>query len=165
MRITEAFQIIPRILLAIVVISLLGAGLVNVICVIGILGWTGTARVVRAQVLTLRSEEFVLAAILSGAGPVRVAIRHILPNIVPYIIVSASLQAGAAILIESLLSFLGLGSQDHPSWGLLLQQAQLYLRQAWWLSTFPGLALALTILGLNLFGDGLASMIRRKGRA
>jgi peptide/nickel transport system permease protein len=164
MRFTEVFQIIPRFLLAIVVIALLGGGLVKVALVIGLLGWTGTARIVRAQLLVLRGEEFVLAATLSGASGIRVIVRHILPNIVPYIIVSASLQAGSAILAESFLSFLGLGDPSHPSWGLLLQQAQLYLQQAWWMTTFPGLALSLTILGLNLFGDGLSSMLHRKGR-
>jgi peptide/nickel transport system permease protein len=157
MRITEIFQIIPRFLLAIVVVALLGGGIVKVIVVIGILGWVGTARVVRAQLLVLRREEFVLAATLGGASAVRIITRHILPNVVPFIIVSAALQTGGAILTESFLSFLGLGDPSRPSWGLLLQQAQLYLQQAWWMSTFPGIALSMTILGLNLVGDGLAS--------
>jgi len=157
MRITEIFQIIPRFLLAIVVVALLGGGIVKVIVVIGVLGWVGTARVVRAQLLVLRREEFVLAATLGGASAWRILTRHILPNVVPFIIVSAALQTGGAILTESFLSFLGLGDPSRPSWGLLLQQAQLYLQQAWWMSTFPGLALSMTILGLNLVGDGLAS--------
>jgi peptide/nickel transport system permease protein len=157
MRITEIFQIIPRFLLAIVVVALLGGGVVKVIIVIGILGWVGTARVVRAQLLVLRREEFVLAATLGGASAWRIITRHILPNVVPFIIVSGSLQTGGAILTESFLSFLGLGDPARPSWGLLLQQAQLYLQQAWWMSTFPGIALSMTILGLNLVGDGLAS--------
>jgi len=157
MRITEIFQIIPRFLLAIVVVALLGGGIVKVIVVIGILGWVGTARVVRAQLLVLRREEFVLAATLGGASSWRIITRHILPNVVPFIIVSGSLQTGGAILTESFLSFLGLGDPARPSWGLLLQQAQLYLQQAWWMSTFPGIALSMTILGLNLVGDGLAS--------
>lgn len=157
MRMTEMFQIIPRFLLAIVVIALLGGGQAKIIFVIGILSWTGTARVVRAQLLVLRGEEFVLAATMGGASPARMIIRHILPNVVPFIIVSGSLQTAAAILTESFLSFLGLGDPARPSWGLLLQQAQLYLQQAWWMSAFPGLALSMTILGLNLMGDGLAS--------
>jgi len=157
MRITEIFQIIPRFLLAIVVVALLGGGIVKVIVVIGTLSWVGTARVVRAQLLVLRREEFVLAATLGGASSWRILTRHILPNVVPFIIVSAALQTGGAILTESFLSFLGLGDPSRPSWGLLLQQAQLYLQQAWWMSTFPGLALSMTILGLNLVGDGLAS--------
>jgi peptide/nickel transport system permease protein len=157
MRITEIFQIIPRFLLAIVVVALLGGGIVKIIVIIGILGWVGTARVVRAQLLVLRREEFVLAATLGGASSLRIITRHILPNVVPFIIVSASLQTGGAILTESFLSFLGLGDPSRPSWGLLLQQAQLHLQQAWWMSTFPGIALSITILGLNLVGDGLAS--------
>jgi peptide/nickel transport system permease protein len=157
MRITEIFQIIPRFLLAIVVVALLGGGIVKIIVIIGILGWVGTARVVRAQLLVLRREEFVLAATLGGASSLRVITRHILPNVVPFIIISASLQTGGAILTESFLSFLGLGDPSRPSWGLLLQQAQLHLQQAWWMSTSPGIALSVTILGLNLIGDGLAS--------
>lgn len=157
MRVTEMFQVIPRFLLAIVVVALLGGGEGRIIVIIGVLSWVGTARVVRAQLLVLRGEEFVLAAILGGAYPGRVIVRHILPNVVPFIIVSGSLQTASAILTESFLSFLGLGDPAHPSWGLLLQQAQLFLQQAWWMSTFPGLALSMTILGLNLLGDGLAS--------
>ncbi|MCC7346038.1 MAG: ABC transporter permease [Variibacter sp.] len=157
MRITEIFQIIPRFLLAIVVVALLGGGQAKIIIIIGILSWVGTARVVRAQLLVLRGEEFVLAATMGGASSARMIVRHILPNVVPYIIVSAALQTAGAILTESFLSFLGLGDPSHPSWGLLLQQAQLYLQQAWWMSTFPGIALSMTILGLNLMGDGLAS--------
>src|SRR5947209_2670259 len=150
MRITEIFQIIPRFLLAIVVVALLGGGIVKVIVVIGILSWVGTARVVRAQLLVLRREAFLLAATLGGASAWRIMTRQILPNVVPFVIVSGSLQTGGAILTESFLSFLGLGDPSHPSWGLLLQQAQLYLQQAWWMSTFPGIALSMTILGLNL---------------
>ena len=157
MRMTEMFQIIPRFLLAIVVVALFGGGLIKIIVIIGALGWVGTARVVRAQLLVLRGEEFVLAATMGGASPYRMIVRHILPNVAPFIIVAAALQTGGAILTESFLSFLGLGDPSRPSWGLLLQQAQLYLQQAWWMSTFPGLALSMTILGLNLMGDGLAS--------
>jgi peptide/nickel transport system permease protein len=131
--------------------------MIKIIVIIGALGWVGTARVVRAQLLVLRGEEFVLAATMGGASSSRMIMRHILPNVVPFIIVAAALQTGGAILTESFLSFLGLGDPSRPSWGLLLQQAQLYLQQAWWMSTFPGLALSMTILGLNLMGDGLAS--------
>jgi peptide/nickel transport system permease protein len=157
MRITEVFQIIPRFLLAIVVVALLGGGQVKIILIIGLLSWPGTARVIRSQLLVLRGEEFVLAATMSGASASRIIVRHILPNIVPFIIISGSLQTAAGVLVESYLSFLGLGDPSHPSWGLLLQQAQLYLQQAWWMSAFPGTFLSVTILGLNLMGDGLAS--------
>jgi peptide/nickel transport system permease protein len=155
MRVTEAFQIIPRFFLALIVVALVGSGIWKIILVLGLLSWPATARVVRAQVLVLRKEEFVLAAIMGGASTFRVIGRHILPNVVPIIAVSASLQAGSAILLESFISFLGLGDVAHPSWGLLLQQGQLFIRDGWWISTFPGLALSLTILGLNLLGDGI----------
>jgi peptide/nickel transport system permease protein len=155
MRITETFQIIPRFFLALIVVALVGSGIWKIILVLGLLSWPATARVVRAQVLVLRKEEFVLAAIMGGASTARVIGRHILPNVAPIIAVSASLQAGSAILLESFISFLGLGDVGHPSWGLLLQQGQLFIRDGWWISTFPGLALSLTILGLNLLGDGV----------
>jgi peptide/nickel transport system permease protein len=155
MRITETFQIIPRFFLALIVVALVGSGIWKIILVLGLLSWPATARVVRAQVLVLRREEFVLAAIMGGASTARVIGRHILPNVAPIIAVSASLQAGSAILLESFISFLGLGDVGHPSWGLLLQQGQLFIRDGWWISTFPGLALSLTILGLNLLGDGV----------
>ena len=157
MRLTEVFQVVPRFLLAIVVVALFGAGLAKVVLVVGLLSWPGTARVVRAQFLVLRREEFVLAAVMSGASAARVMGRHILPNVLPLIVVATFLQMGAAILVESFLSFLGLGDPSEPSWGMLLQQAQLYLRSAWWMTTFPGLALALTIFSLNLLGDGLTA--------
>jgi peptide/nickel transport system permease protein len=159
MRLTEIFQIVPRFLLAIVVVALLGGGQLKIILIIGLLSWPGTARIIRSQLLVLRGEEFVLAATMSGASPARIITRHILPNVIPFMIVSGSLQTAAGVLVESYLSFLGLGDPSHPSWGLLLQQAQLYLQQAWWMSAFPGLSLSITILGLNLTGDGLASRL------
>lgn len=161
MRISEGFQVIPRFFLALIVIALVGPGLINIIVILGALSWPSTARVVRAQVLTLRSEEFSIAAMMGGASAARVIWRHILPNVLPVIVVSASLQAGAAILLESFVSFLGLGDPSHPSWGLLLQQGQMHLRSGWWIATFPGVALTLTILGLNLVGDGLNDVVRK----
>lgn len=157
MRVTEVFQVVPRFLLAIVIVALFGAGLNKIVLVIGFLSWPGTARIIRAQVLVLRGEEFVLSAIMSGASTARVILRHILPNALPLVVVAAFLQTGAAILVESFLSFLGLGDPSQPSWGMLVQQAQLYLRSAWWMTTFPGIALAVTIFSLNLLGDGLSA--------
>jgi peptide/nickel transport system permease protein len=157
MRFTEAFQIVPRFLLAVVVVALFGPGWVNVILVIALLSWPAPARIIRSRVLTLRHEEFVLAAVLGGASSARVIVRHVLPNVLPYVVVAVTLQAGGAILTESFLSFLGLGDASVASWGLLLQQAQLYLQQAWWMSLFPGIFLSATILGLNLMGDGIAA--------
>jgi peptide/nickel transport system permease protein len=155
MRITEAFQILPKLLVAVVVVAMIGSGLANEVLVIGLLSWPGTARVIRGRVQVIRHEEFIAAAEMSGASWLRVLVRHVAPNVVSFLLVSASLQVASAIMAESFLSFLGLGDPAHPSWGLLLQQGQLFLNDAWWLTTFPGIALAMTILGLNLLGDGL----------
>jgi peptide/nickel transport system permease protein len=155
MRITEAFQILPKLLVAVVVVSLIGSGLANEVLVIGLLSWPVTARVIRGRVQVIRHEEFIAAAEMSGASWLRVLTRHVAPNVFSFLLVSASLQVASAIMSESFLSFLGLGDPAHPSWGLLLQQGQLFLNDAWWLTTFPGIALAMTILGLNLLGDGL----------
>jgi peptide/nickel transport system permease protein len=164
MRTTELFQVIPRFLLAIVVVALFGTGSLRLVLVIGLLSWPATARIMRAQFMVLRREEFVLAAQMAGAGPVRIILRHALPNVAPYLLVSVTLQTGSAILVESFLSFLGLGDAATPSWGLLLQQAQIYLRSAWWMATFPGLALSATILGLNLLSDGVEGWFLVKPR-
>jgi peptide/nickel transport system permease protein len=164
MRITEIFQILPRLLVAIVVVAMVGAGLVNVIVVIGLLSWPPTARIVRSQVMIIRKEEFILAAILSGSSYLRVIVRQILPNIGAFLLVSASMQVSSAILTEAALSFLGLGDPSIPTWGQMLQQSQSYLRQAWWMSVFPGAMLALTILSLNLLGDGFGSRLPRSAR-
>jgi len=155
MRITEAFQILPKLLVAVVVVALIGSGLANEVLVIGLLSWPGTARVIRGRVQVIRHEEFIAAAEMSGASWARVLVRHVAPNVFSFLLVSASLQVASAIMSESFLAFLGLGDPDHPSWGLLLQQGQLFLEEAWWLTTFPGIALAMTILGLNLLGDGM----------
>jgi peptide/nickel transport system permease protein len=164
MRGTELFQVIPRFLLAIVVVSLFGTGSTRLILVIGLLSWPATARIMRAQVLVMRQEEFVLSARMSGATAFRIIFRHVLPNVLPYLLVSVTLQTGSAILVESFLSFLGLGDASLPSWGLLLQQAQIYLRSAWWMATFPGIALSATILGLNLISDGVEGKFMAKPR-
>lgn len=156
MRITEAFQILPKLLVAVVVVSLIGSGLANEVLVIGLLSWPATARVIRGRVQVIRHEEFIAAAEMSGASWLRILVRHVAPNVVSFLLVSASLQVASAIMSESFLSFLGLGDPAHPSWGLLLQQGQLFLSEAWWLTTFPGIALAMTILGLNLLGDGVS---------
>lgn len=157
MRVAEGFQVMPKLLAAILVVSLIGSSLVNEILVIGLLSWPVTARVIRARVQVLRQQDFVAAARMGGASALRILWRNVLPNVAPFVLVSTSLQIASAIVSESFLSFLGLGDPSHPSWGLLLlQQGQLFLRQAPWLTTLPGLALAMTVLGLNLLGDGLA---------
>jgi peptide/nickel transport system permease protein len=155
MRMTEVFLVLPKLLVAVVVVSLLGSSIFNEVMVIGLLSWMATARIIRTRVQVIRQEEFIAAAAMSGASRTRILLRHILPNVLPYLLASATLQVASAIMSESFLSFLGLGDPNHPSWGFLLQQGQLYIDQAWWLTTFPGIALAMTIVGCNLIGDGL----------
>lgn len=155
MRITEMFQVMPRFILALVVVALLGGGLDRIIAVIGILSWPPVARLVRAQFLSLKEQEFVEAARSIGVSHPRIMFSEILPNALPPAIVAGSLDVAQAILLEASLSFLGLGDPNAMSWGTMLQEAQRYLRQAWWLSAFPGAAVFLTVLGFNLVGDGL----------
>ena len=162
MRVTEIFQILPKLLVAVVVVSLIGSSLTNEITVIGLLSWPATARVIRSRVQMLRGQDFIAAARMAGASRLRILWRSVLPNVAPFILVSASLQVASAIVSEAFLSFLGLGDPGAPSWGLLLQQGQLFLQQAWWLTTLPGLALAMTVLGMNLLGDGLGGRRRRR---
>ena len=153
MRLTEFFQVLPRFFVAVVVAALFGARLPVLILLLGCTFWPGPARLVRAQVLALRSRDFVVAARATGASHGRVLLRHLLPNAAPPLVVSAALQVGGAIITEASLSFLGLGDRANPSWGYLLNVAQPFLRTAWWMSAFPGLALSLTVLGVNLLAD------------
>lgn len=155
MRVSEFFQIIPQFFLALLFVAIVGRGLDKVIIVLSVLGWPLTARLVRAQFLSLRRQEFVEAARAVGMGDLRIAVREILPNALPPIIVTASLGAGHAILLEAGVSFFGLGDPTLMSWGQMLNNAQGFLQQAWWMSVFPGLGIFLAVLGFNLLGDGL----------
>ncbi|MFQ5855468.1 MAG: ABC transporter permease, partial [Anaerolineae bacterium] len=155
MRITEVFQVVPRFFLAVIVIALFGAGLRNVIFVLGLTSWTMIARILRAEVLSLRERDFVVAAQATGARHRTIILRHVLPNALPSLVVTVSLLVGHAILVEASLSFLGLGDPNTISWGYMLNNAQPFMRTAWWVALFPGLAITLTVLGLNLTGDGL----------
>ncbi len=156
MRLADVQLAFPFILLAIAVIGVLGPSLQNIIIVIGVSSWVVYARVVRGEVLSLREREFVLAAIALGSRDGRVLARHVLPNAFTPWLVVATLDMARVIVIESALSFLGLGVQPPtPTWGGMLADGRVYLSTAWWLATFPGLAILLTVLGINLFGDGL----------
>lgn len=155
MRLTELVQVLPRFFLAIVVVALFDSSAWLIVALLGLTFWPGTARLLRAQVLSLREREFVLAARAVGMGEVRVLWRHILPNALPLVLVTAALQVGTAMLVESALSFLGLGDQAVVSWGGMLSGAQAFVRTAWWTSVFPGLAIVLTVLAANLVADGL----------
>ncbi len=156
MRTVDVFLAFPVIVLAIAIIAVLGPSLVNVIVALGLVAWTTYARVVRGQVLVLREQDFVQAARAMGTSDGRIIVRHILPNTLAPIIVLATVGMAAAIIAEAALSFLGLGVQPPtPSWGTMLNEGRGFLRTAPHISTFPGLAIMLTVLGFNFLGDGL----------
>ncbi|MFU8883058.1 MAG: ABC transporter permease [Rhodobacterales bacterium] len=155
MRFTEFFQTIPSFALAIVLLAIFQPSLSYVILAIAIVSWPPVARLVRGEVLSLRSREYVEAATLSGQSTLQIIIRQILPNALPPIIVLASLMVATAILLESSLSFLGLGDPNVMSWGYMIGTARTVIRTAWWLSFIPGVAILLTVLAMNLIGEGL----------
>jgi peptide/nickel transport system permease protein len=155
MRISEFFQVLPRFVLALVIIALFGSGLFKLILVIAILGWPQMARLVRAQFLSLREATFVEAARVGGMPTFPMIFREVLPNALAPVIVSVSLDIASAILLEAALGFFGLGDPNLVSWGSMLNQAQPYLHQAWWMAVFPGLAISLVVLAFNIVGDGL----------
>lgn len=155
MRISEFFQTLPRFVLALIIVALFGAGLAKLIVVIAILSWPQTARVVRASFLSLREAPFVDAARVGGMSAGSIILYEGLPNVMAPIVVTASLDVAAAILLEAGLGFFGLADPNLVSWGGMLNQAQQYLRQAWWMSLFPGLAISLVVLAFNVIGDGL----------
>jgi peptide/nickel transport system permease protein len=156
MRLADIQLAFPFILLALAVIGVLGPSLRNIIAVIGVSGWVVYARIVRGEVLSLREREFVQAARALGSRSVRVILRHVVPNAFTPWLVIATLDMARVIIVESALSFLGLGvPPPTPTWGGMLADGRVYLSTAWWLATFPGLAILVTVLGINLLGDGL----------
>lgn len=164
MRMTEYVLVVPRFFLALLVIAMLGTGIEKIILVIGILGWPEVARVVRAQFLTFREREFVIAARAIGASHGKIIFREILPNAIPPAVVVASILVARAILLEAGLSFLGLGDPNLISWGSLLSEAQERIGVSVWLALFPGLAISLLVLCINLFGDGINDVLNPKLR-
>lgn len=161
MRLTEFFQALPRFFLAILAIAVFGPGLQLLILVLGLTSWTMLARVVRAEVLSLKQREFVDAARALGASSARIVLRELLPNALPPALALLGLIMGRVLLIEASLGFLGLGDPNTMSWGLLAGSAQPYLRLAWWLPFFPGLAILLAVLGFNLLGDAITAALGR----
>jgi peptide/nickel transport system permease protein len=160
MTIADAQLAFPFILLAIGIIAVLGPSFPTLIAVIGLSGWVGYARVLRSQVLVLRSREFVDAIQALGGSVARVIVRHILPNVLSSLVVVATLELARAIVLEATLSFLGLGIQPPtPSWGVMVQEGREYLDSAWWISTFPGLVLMLTSLAVSRTGDWLRDLL------
>jgi peptide/nickel transport system permease protein len=159
MRGTELFQVLPRFFLALVVIAFFGPGLDRLVLLLGFTSWPLLARVIRAETLALRHREFVEAARVQGASRTRILVREILPNALPPGIALLGLVVAQVILIEASLGFLGLGDPNVTSWGTLASEAQRFLRVAWWLSLFPGLAILLAVLGLNLLGDAVTDAL------
>ena len=156
MRVVDVFLAIPYILLAMGVVFALGPSLLNVILVMAVTRWVQFARIVRADVLSIREREFVSGARARGSRSARLLLRHVLPNALTPIIVVATLELAFMIIYESALSFLGLGVQPPtPTWGWMLSDGRNYVATAWWLATFPGLAIMLTVLAVNLLGDWL----------
>jgi len=156
MRITDIQLAVPTILLAIAVVAVLGPGLWNVILTLSVTGWTLYARLTRGEALTIKSRDFVQAARATGAGDVRIMVRHVLPNVVSPVIVVAVFAVANMIILEATLSFLGLGVEPRVvTWGRMLNGGRLYLSTAWWLTAFPGLAIFVTVLAVNLLGDHL----------
>ena len=160
MRFVDVMLCFPSFFLILAVIAFLGPGLFNIMVIIGLTSWMGVARLVRAETLSLRERDFIHAARLSGAGTLRILFRHILPNAAAPVLVSATFGIAGAILLESSLSFLGIGVEiPMPSWGNILIEGKQTLGVAWWLSLFPGLAILLTVLGYNLLGEGLRDLL------
>lgn len=156
MRFVDILLCFPTFFLILMVIAFLEPNIINVMIIIGATSWTGLARLVRGETLSLKEREFILAAKSLGLSNRRILLVHILPNVIAPILVSATLGVGNAILIESSLSFLGLGVQPPtPSWGNMLTAGKDYIYFAWWLSLFPGLAILITVLSFNLLGEGL----------
>ena len=155
MRVTELFQVIPRIFLLILMVALFGQTLLVITIAIGVLSWPSTAHIVRAEFLSRREAEYVVAARAIGAGAARIIFRQILPNSLAPVVVNASLLVGGAILLEAGLAFFGLGDQNAISLGQMIYSAFPFMRDAWWASLFPGLFLSLIVVGFNLIGDGL----------
>jgi len=156
MRFTELFQAVPSFALAIVLVAIFEPSIKSIVVAIAIVSWPPVARLVRSEFLTLRQRDFVQAALLAGQSTSRIILTQILPNAMSPIIVMASLMVATAILLESSLSFLGLGDPNQMSWGYMVGAARTVLRQAWWMALFPGLAIVLTVLALNLVGEGLS---------
>lgn len=165
MRFADVQLALPFILLAITFIAVIGGGLTNMIILLIISQWVQYARLVRGSVLSLRDREYILAAKAIGVKDIRILFQHLLPNLIGPVIVLMTLNVANNILLESSLTFLGLGVDPViPSWGGMLADGRTYLQTAWWVSVFPGLAILLTVLGLNLLGDWLRDALDPTGR-
>jgi peptide/nickel transport system permease protein len=165
MRLVDILMAFPGILLAIAFTAVLGPGLDHVVLALCLIGWTSYARLVRGEILTLREQEFILAARALGCRPMRIILRHLLPNLLPPLLIQATFGLAAAIVAEGSLSFLGLGVEPPtPSWGSMLNDGRQFLLVAPHLTSYPGLALMLTVLAFNLVGDALQDRLDRRNQ-
>jgi len=165
MRAVDVMLAMPTLLFALAVVAALGAGLINVMLAVGVAGIPRFTRLMRGCVLSAKQNVYVEAARAAGCGGLRIAVRHILPNVYGPALVLATLNVGVAILTAAALSFLGMGAQPPtPEWGLILARGRDYLRTAWWISTFPGLAIVVTVLAVNMLGDGLQDSLNPQFR-
>jgi peptide/nickel transport system permease protein len=156
MRVVDIQLALPLMLLALLVVAVLGPSLQNIILVLALTCWVRYARIVRGQVLALRDREFILSVRAAGAGPLRIMLHHVLPNVLTPILVVGTLELARVILLEAALSFLGLGVQPpFPSWGRMLSEGRGFMASAWWIAAFPGIAIMLMVLAVNLLGDWL----------
>jgi peptide/nickel transport system permease protein len=160
MAVVDVMLAFPQLILAFAMVAVLGPGIGNIILVLGLTGWERYARVVRAEVLALREREFVQAARAIGVSTAKIIFRHVMPNTFSSVIVMATLQTAQTILAEAALSFLGLGTgRTYPSWGQMIALGRDFINVAWWISTFPGLAILLTVLAINLVGDRIRDVL------
>jgi len=164
MRLTEIFQVLPALLFAMVLLTLMGPSSRTVALAIGLVSWPAAARLTRAEFLKIRELEYVKAARTIGAGDLRIMLRTILPNAMPPLIVATALTVGIAILFEAGISFLGLGDNRVVSWGSMIGKNQGFILEAWWTVTFPGIAIFLTVLSISMMGDGLQDAFNPKLR-
>lgn len=165
MRAVDIKMSIPSILLALLISASLGAGLMTVVVVIVIVYWTTYARVIRGETLSVKQRDFVIMARVEGCSSRRILVKHIFPHIIDSAVVMATLQLGTAVMLEASLSFLGLGVQPPAvAWGKMIAESRIYISTAWWLPTFPGIAIMVTVLGANLFGDWLRDKLDPKLR-
>lgn len=164
MKVTEAFQMLPMFFVGILLSSIFGPSLTLIVLVIGLMGWPSCARVVRGEFLSLREREFVTAARSIGCRKSSIMFQEIMPSVIPQIIVSASMRMASAIMMEASLNFFGCGDPLRVSWGKLLNDSRSILRSAPWASIFPGIAILLTVLSINMLGDGLNDALNPKLR-
>jgi len=156
MRLTDMMFSLPILVFALVLAAIIGPGLINIVLILGLVGWAPYARLLRSEVLQIKEEGFIKLAKVAGCSRSRILLRHIFPNITNTLVVMATLQVGIMIIAEASLSFLGLGIQPPtPAWGSMVDQGKYFLTSAWWISAFPGLAILLTVFSINLLGDWL----------